>query len=250
VCPAASHLPQLDRGAWHPPYLGRPGLTDPFPDGWTLLEPTEQDMFAADWGTAMHAAIAGEPDAQDPWATIVAPHVEKFWPRRLGEHEVAVSWDCRAKSLEIFRAPTEAERTQWKMTRGPDCVVGTCDWWARLPSGEPWVDDLGTGWQAKDPLSPQNLFYLMCRVRAPDCEGWPVGRSSITWWPRKSCTPEDPSVPTREGLWRQLTALQLDAFEEELHVAWVRAVGFDPQPRPGAHCTRCPSAQVCPRANE
>src|SRR5678815_5624886 len=164
-CPAASHLPILDRGTWFQGYLAKGTLVAPPGREDVFISPPEDDSSAADRGTAMHAAKANVPEAQDPWLEWVEPHRERLWPNRLGEHEVTVSWNCRTKSLELYRSDVEQARTDWKMAQPDDCVVGTCDWWAQLPSGEPWIDDLGTGWCPKDPLSAQNLFYLMCRMK-------------------------------------------------------------------------------------
>ena len=249
-CPAASHLPILDRGVWQLGYL-QPGV---------LVAPPgpvdEEDSSAADWGTAMHAAKAHAPEAAEPWVTLVEPHIEVLWPSHLGEHEVSVAYDCRTRKLTTFRHPSEQARTDWKMAQSPDCVVGTCDWWGRLPSGEPWVDDLKTGWKKPDPVGPQNLFYLLCRLLDEDAKDWQTGRASITWWPRAAAkVDEDGNVvagtePSREGLWRQLARNTLEAFQEELHWAWVRAHGLNPAPRPGPHCGYCPSRLVCDRAND
>lgn len=241
-CPAASHLPRLDRGNWTPGYLSKGVFVAP-----TVFE--DKDSTAADWGTAMHAAKAGAPDAADPWLSWAEPVREQLWPSHLGEHEVSVSYDCRTREVELYRSVSEDERTAWKNSRGPDCITGTCDWWARLPSGEPWVCDLKTGWQK--PLTAktaQNLFYLTCLMKQPENEKWVTGRSSLCHCPRPK-RGDDPEF-TRNGLWKQVTRTELEAFEDELHWAWIRANGFNPAARPGAHCKYCPSALVCDRAND
>lgn len=258
-CPAASHLPRFDEGKWEPGYL--------IPANHLLVAPTktpaghplvmeDKDPSTANWGSAMHSAKAGAPDAQDPWVSLMAPHRDILWPTQLGEHEVSVSWDCRTKSFELFRHPNEDARTAWKMSRNRDCVVGTADWWGRLPSGEPWIDDLKTGWQEPDVSTYSMMFYMMVRMKQEDALPWQTGRNSICWWARPEKKKDDEGnetmdygEPTRDGLWRQVTRIQLDAFEEELHWAWVRAVGTNPQPRPGAHCYWCPSSSVCEKAN-
>lgn len=232
----------FDRGRWSPGYLNCGGLFVA-PES----TPDDRDHSAADWGTAMHAAVAEAPDAQDPWVTWAAPHRERLWPNRLGEHEVSVSWDCATKTYELFRDSNEDRRTEWKFTRNDNCVVGTVDWWGQLPTGEPWVDDLKTGRSEPDPTSPQILFGLMVRMKEADAVPWSAGRVSHTWGPR---TTSEEWVPSREGLWRQVSRVALDAFEEELHWAWVRTVGMNPAARPGAHCQWCPSNSVCDRANE
>lgn len=249
-CPAASHLPQYDRGQWQPGYL--------IPAGHLFKAPVvpvhDRSTVAADWGTAMHAAKAGAPEAQDPWLTWMEPHRETLWPNHLGEHELAVAYDCRHRTVELFRSPSEDRRTEWKMAQGRDCVVGTADWWGQLPTGEPWVDDLKTGWSKPENPTPAMLFYLMCRMKQEDAIKWDRGRSSITWWPRRAGKLDedgnlDIGEPTRDGLWKQITRMVIETFEEELHHAWVRAVGLNPEPRPGGHCEWCPSAAVCDKAN-
>lgn len=241
ACPAASWLPRADRGAWRQGYLTPGELVAPGPA-------PQEDTTLADWGTAMHAAKAGT--GCDPWMSTVDPWREQLWPSRLGQHEVCVSYDCRTWDVELGPAGAlDAEADAWKASRGPDCVVGTADWLGELPSGEIWVDDLKTGWRRPDPATNSTLFYLMvwAKIRKR-LLGW----TSICWWPRGADT-----VPSREGLWRKVTAVALDALEDDLHRAWLGAIGHSrndpqwrPEPRPGPHCSYCPSAAVCPRANE
>lgn len=234
-CPATARFPQADRGQWWPGYLS---------DGTVqigLPPPEDRDSSAAEWGTAMHAAKAGV--GQDPWNLWMDPHRERLWPSRLGKHEVTVGYDCETGMVERFMSSDEDARTAWKMRTPASYVVGTCDWWGQLPSGEPWVDDLKTGWRRPEVVTPQTLFYLMCRLKyEPD---WKMGRVSITWAPRRALKDdEEPPAPTREGLWRQVTQTVLDGFEYDLRAAWEHAKRGDPA-RPGAHCLYCPSAQVC-----
>lgn len=246
ACPAASWLPRADRGAWRPGYLATGLLAAPVPSE----SPPAEDTTLADWGTAMHAAKAGSPDASDPWVTMMAPWRDKLWPAALGQHEVCLSYDCRTREVELGPiGALDSEASEWKESRGPDCVVGTADWAGVLPSGEPWVDDLKTGWRRPDPSATPILFYLMCWAKLCNAQ---VGWTSNTWWPRGADT-----VPSREGLWRKVTVVAFDVLEEDLHRAWLGAVGFsrnDPQwrpaPRPGPHCHYCPSVGVCPRAYE
>lgn len=242
-CPAASHLPRLERGVWRPGYLSSSvesptlGL-----DVTGLLAPIEDENWVSEWGTEIHAVKAGGPDPLG-WG---GEHVERLWPSRLGEHEVTFSYDCATRTVELFRSPVEAERTAWKESRGDNCVTGSADWWARLPSGEPWVDDLKTGWRRPEPLTPQLLIGLVARMAQPDAAGWGTGYVSSTHWPRA----KEPTEPDRDGLWRRVTRESLAAFQEEVDLAWKRATGRDPRPRPGAHCLYCPSAPVCDRAND
>lgn len=242
ICAAASHLPMADRGVW------RPGYLSDIPPDMVLPEPEPRDDSAARWGTAVHAAIADAPDASDPWLLWVSPWREKMWPKRLGEHEVSVAYDCSTKKVELFRSTSEDERTDWKMSQGRDCVVGTSDWWAELPAGEPWIDDTKTGWRKPEVMSEANLFYLMCRMKFSDRN---LGWLSISWWPRKALKPgEEMPGPSRDGLWRKVSRVQIEEFEEQLHWAWVRATGPNGKlARPGAHCMWCPSALVCDKAN-
>lgn len=207
-----------------------------------------QDTRYADWGTAMHEAKASGGD--EPFTSIVTPHRARLWPDDMGRHEVCVAYDCRTKQVILGPANLpKADQDAWKAAQSDDCVVGVSDWLGELPDGLPWNDDLKTGWRRPDPASKQSLFYLMVWAKARgDVQGW----SSITWWPRG---PE--TEPSREGLWRKVTAVAFDALEDELHRAWLAAIGFSrndpqwrPEPRPGAHCTYCPSAAVCPRAFE
>lgn len=190
----------------------------------------------------MHAAKAGV--GEDPLQAAVDPWRERLWPSRLGVHEQAVSYDCRTGAVELgpTNLPTE-EMDAWKSSRGADCVVGTCDWWAHLPSGEPWIDDLKTGWRTPEVVTPQTLFYLLVKCRA---EGKTRGGSiSITHWPKKA------DEPTRDGLWRQVSGLAVDSFEDDLRAAWKRAVVVpNPSARPGPWCQYCPSWGACDRAKE
>ncbi len=252
ACPAASHLPRLDRGVWAPGYLATGTFVAPD------VVVAERDTSAADWGTAMHAAKALAPDASEPFLSWMGPHRDRLYPPHLGQHEVSVSYDCRTQKVLTFFSASKSEHDAWKESQGPDCVTGTADWWGELPSGEPWVDDLKTGWQRPPVVTPQTMFYLMTRMavanqpllETPD-QMHTTGRISITWMPKGSkdengqYNPE----PTREGLWYSVTDTALLAFEGELRQAWVRAVGFNPEARPGAHCHYCPSVAVCDRAN-
>jgi PD-(D/E)XK nuclease superfamily len=245
ACPAASHLPMYDRGKWSPSYLNAGALfTAP------NVEVADKDNSAAEWGTAMHDAKANNSAAQDPWLGWMDPYREKLWPSRLGEHEVTVAYNCRTRELERFHSEIEDERTAWKLARSVDCIVGSCDWWGQLPTGEPWIDDLKTGWQKPEVTTPQTLFYLMCRMKGEGAKTWDVGRASISWCPRKALKAgEEFQPPTRDGLWRQVTRLELEAFEDELHWAWVRVTGLNPQAKPGPHCKYCPSMAVCDKVD-
>lgn len=236
-CPATSWLPRLDRGVWRPGYLADPADFVP-PD----ITPAPEDTSAADWGTAMHLAKAdpGSPEANGVMVAMFDDLSPKLWPASLGVHEQAVAYNCRTR--EVLLGPTNlpvAEMDAWKNAQDDACVVGTADWWASLPLGEPWIDDLKTGFRRPDVPTPQTMFYLLCKCRL---EGQDVGRISITWWPRWMET------PTREGLWRQIGPLALDGFEDDLQKAWRRAVGPNPEAQPGPWCKYCPSAPDCDRA--
>ena len=202
----------------------------------------ERDHSAADWGVAMHSAMSMGPDAAEPFISTMEPFRKELWPAALGVHEQALSYDCRTKEVTLgpVNLATEA-MDAWKQAQSVDSVTGTCDWWGKLPTEEPWVDDLKTGWRTPEVLTPQMLFYAMCRRLAAKSS---TCRVSITHFPRAA------SEPTREGLWRQAGPVTLDNFQDELHHAWVRAVGFNAEARPGPHCNYCPSATVCDRAND
>ena len=236
ACPASSHLPRLDRGVWALGYLQTGELVAP-------PGPIElKDTTAADWGTAMHSAKSNDATASDPWLTLMDPFRDAMWPTALGVHEQAVAYDCRTREVKLgpVNLPVD-QMNAWKAAQSDDSVVGTADWWGALPTGEPWIDDLKTGWRTPEVLTPQMLFYAMCHrleAKANSC------RVSITHFPRAA------SEPTREGLWRQAGPVTLDNFQDELHHAWVRAVGFNASAKPGPHCHYCASALVCDRAND
>lgn len=232
-CPGASWLPRLDRGIWKPGYLAEGVFVSP------PLPTEKDDTTAADWGTAMHAAKALAPEACDPWLSAVDPYRDEEYPPHLGVHEQSVAYDCRTR--RVFLGPTNVsaeEAGAWKDSQGPDCITGTCDWWATLPTGIPWVDDLKTGWRTPEVVTPQTLFYLLLRCRVAKAN---EGYISITHWPQRA------ERPTREGLWRHVTYVALDAFEDEVCAAWVKATR-GPEVRPGPSCQYCPSARVCDKA--
>lgn len=261
-CPASSMLAQFDRGAWRPGYLakGVVGVPEMFlPRVQTEAEVAQQDEWGGwgDWGTGLHAAKAGEPEATDPWLTLVEPYREVLWPSRLGLHEVTLSFDCRHRVVQRFMGP-KAEADAWKMSRSEDCVVGTTDWFAALPGGEPWIDDLKTGWQDPEVQTPQMMFYLLCRIILEEQDSghrWQTGRLSITHWPRRAGEEGEPRRVDSKGkpLWRQVSDTALRAFEEDVVNAWQASIGqLDrgfPLPLPGHHCLYCPSALICNKAN-
>jgi hypothetical protein len=210
-----------------------------------MPEPPKQNTRYADHGTGMHEAKAG---AQNQYSGVVAPHRARLWPEKLGRHEVCLAWDCATRRVILGPANLpKAEQEAWKAAQPDSCVVGVSDWLGELPSGVAWIEDLKTGWQRPDPASVQNLFYLFCWTRARG-EDW--GWASVCWWPRGG-------EPSRDGLWRQVTSLAFEALEDSMDVAWRAATGnmkhdpaWRPSPRPGMHCSWCPSATVCPRAYE
>lgn len=234
-CPAASWLPRLERGVWRPGYL-QEGVVELPPN------PTElEDTSAADHGTAMHDAKANNTRAMEPYLSLVEPWREKLWPTELGVHEQLLAYSC--VTGEVVVGPhnlTDEEAATWKAQWGAEWVVGTCDWWGNLPSGEPWISDLKTGWRTPEVVTPQTLFYLMLKCRV---DGWDYGRVCIDHWPKREET------PTREGLWRQVSGLVLDSFEDDLQTAYRRAVVVpSPAAIAGSHCQYCPSAGVCEKA--
>ena len=277
-CPASCSLPRFERGQWEAGYLAN-GVVG-VPDVYKPRERTGMTYFttrdgsrgdplgeaakeaewggAADWGTLLHRAKEGvvpEADSLEHDATtdvyrpvyeLMLPHRDKLWPNRLGQHEVTISYDCTTGLVELHNGP-KAEADAWKMSRSRACVVGTSDWWASLPTGEPWNDDLKSGWQKPDVLTEQNTFYVMCRrlwLRQEHGERWPLARLSITHWSRRNVE----AGPSRE--WKQISGAMLDEFREEVHVAHRRAVEEPRRAIAGVQCLYCPSALVCTRGTE
>lgn len=180
----------------------------------------------------MHLAKEGHPDAADPWVSWMEPHRKRLWPDGLGRHEVAWAYDCRT-GLVTLHEPGDGDKDEWKASRGPDTVTGTTDWYAELPSGEPWVDDLKTGWHPPSVTGPQMLMYALVAHKMSQSD---TVRLSITHWRRGW---EEP-----ERYWQQVGPATLEAFTDELRVAWKRAVRGD-GPMAGPHCRYCPSKLVC-----
>lgn len=227
-CPAASWLPRAERGAWHPGYLVATALVrQPGP-------PPEDDSFLAEWGTQMHLAKEDPLRSSDPWRSWVEPVRDTLWPAQLGQHELPWAFCCRTGLIEVWR-PEDGDKDLWKLSRGPTTVTGTTDWWGHLPAGEPWVDDLKTGWPVPALTTPQMLMYALVAARVAKS---PTVRISITHWRRGW---EEP-----ERRWQQVGPATLEAFEDDVRAAWRRATGPNPEPRPGIHCRYCPSAAVCP----
>lgn len=226
-CPAASWLTRADRGAWEPGYLVNEWTAPAEP-------PPADDSFLAEWGTNMHLAKEGSPLAADPWLSWMEPHRDTLWPAQLGEHEVPFALCCHTGDIRVW-VPRDGDKDRWKRAQGPSYITGTMDWWGRLPGGEPWVDDLKTGWYPPAVTSPQMLIYALVAARHARAT---TVRVSITHWRRGWTDPE--------RKWQQVGPATLEAFEDELRAAYQRATGPNPGPRPGAHCRYCPSAMVCP----
>ncbi len=230
-CSATSWFPRADRGRWQPGYLVVSQT-----QGFNLGPPPADDAVLAQWGTEMHLAKEDPERSADPWRSLMEPHRERLWPASLGKHEAAWSYDCRDGRIDLW-LPNEAsppDKEEWKASRGPSCVTGTTDWWGHLPAGEPWVDDLKTGWQTPALTTPQMLMYALVAARAARSM---TCRISITHWRRDWDTPD--------RRWQQVGPSTLDTFADELNQAWQRAAA-GPLPRPGSHCRYCPSATVCP----
>lgn len=227
-CSAASWLTRADRGEWQPGYLVTEWTPPP-------QEPPPDDSVLAEWGTQMHLAKEGSPLAADPWLSWMDPHRETLYPSALGRHEVPFGLCCRTGAIELW-TERDGDPDRWKRSRGPSFVTGTVDWWGHLPSGEPWVDDLKTGWYPPAVTHPQLLLYALVASRVAKSA---TVRISVTHWRRGW---EDP-----ERKWQQVGPATLEAFEDELRAAYRRAVGpHGPVPRPGPHCRYCPSGPVCP----
>lgn len=63
-------------------------------------------------------------------------------------------------------------------------MVGTADWLGQL-NGLAWVDDLKTGWQTPEVVTPQMLFYALCwREQATHTEYRGEVVLSISHWPK------------------------------------------------------------------
>lgn len=250
ICPVSSSLPQYDRGEWRPGLLQ---LVSPARLPERKLTSVERDKHTlwggqADWGTSMHAAKAGLPNADPLYHDLLAPHRERLWPKRLGLHEVAVAFDCETRKVEI-KIGDAAELDAWKAAAPPQCVVGTVDWWAELPTGEPWIDDLKTGKWDPETVTEQTTFYLMCRARGAQFAGWSTGRLSVTHIPREENPRETAEVdPVRN--WKQLSRFVLGEFEEDVVQAWRRAKEDEPRAVPGIQCEYCPSALVYTRGRD
>lgn len=249
VCPVSSSLPQYDRGSWRPGLLQivtPPALAE---RKQTELELGKQSLWGgqADWGTSMHAAKAGLP-GDSFYRDLLAPHREKLWPKRLGLHEVGVSFNCDTRAVDICVGPAD-DVDFWKKASAPACVVGTVDWWAELPTGEPWIDDLKTSKWEPDVVTEQTKFYLLTRLRGAQFSSWDTGRISVTWIPREEQPYEVKELdPVRH--WKQLSRFSLDEFEEDLVAAWKRAKQDEPRAVPGIQCEYCPSALVCTRGRD
>lgn len=227
-CPAASYLPRWDdvSNKEVPGYLGLfsgDGIAVLTP---SMLEP--RDKRAAVAGTEAHAQKERGELAPELW--------EGTDPE--GEHEVSFAYDCRTGKVDSYHSPDQREREEWKAQCGTDCVTGTCDWWGAL-NGHNWIDDLKTGYGTPRVNTPAMLFYAMCANEL----SFPRTSVllSVTHWPR--CRGE----PHREGLWYTAQLPELELFRWELHDAW-RVTTRDRDPRPGDHCTWCPSAAWCPEA--
>lgn len=259
VCPASCSLPQYDRGAWRPGLLQIVTPAQLTERRQTGMERAKQTVWGgqADWGTAMHAAKAGLPVDQ-MYVDMMAPHRERLWPSRLGLHEVGVSFNCDTRVVDICAGPAD-DVDHWKAASDPACVVGTVDWWAELPTGEPWIDDLKTGKWEPETVTEQTKFYLMVRAKGAQFNHWRTARMSVTWIPR----PEDSEYlrakdtgvgialePDRTGRWKQLSRFVLEEFEEEVVAAWHRARVQEPEPVPGIQCEYCPSALVCTKGRD
>lgn len=256
VCPASSSLPQYDRGAWRPGLLQLVTPAQLAERKQTELERSKQTVWGtqADWGTAMHAAKAGLQVAPIH-RELMAPHREKLWPARLGLHEVGVSFNCETRAVDLMVGP-EAAVASWKAEAPAECVVGTVDWWAELPTGEPWIDDLKTGKWEPEVVTEQTKFYLMCRAHGAQFKSRDTGRISVTWLPRRDPDPDTGEYEpldadeARSGRWKQLSRFVLEEFEEEVVAGWKRAKEAEPRAVPGIQCEYCPSALVCTKGRD
>lgn len=229
-CAEASWLPRADRGKWSLGFLAGDEQLQQL----VQLSPPEDDSVMAQWGTEMHLAKEGSPNASDPWESWVAPERERLWPSGLGVHELTWAYDCRTQLVTVYAGPRE-QADEWKSGRGPDEVTGTTDWHATLPGGEPWVDDLKTGWMKPAVTAPQMMMYALVAWILQGRRG--TVRLSITHWRRGWEYPD--------RAWQQVGPVTLESFEDEVRAAWRRALRHD-GPVQGPWCKYCPSAPVCP----
>lgn len=239
ACAAASYLPRWDRATWSAPYLGLQAVP-------TELGPSK-DTSAADWGTAAHEAKAGT--GVDPWQEAFSPELrEQYWPSRLGRHEVAFSYNC--ETGDVVEGPSNLpvqEMDAWKANQPQPCIVGTSDWVAELPSGEPWIDDLKTGWRKPEVRTYAMLFYGLCRQRQLKAD---TCRLSISHLPRAKVI----DLANLRRYWLQVSSVALDMFADDAHIAWVKArpkkslqtYPYKGMVKTGDHCGYCPSASICP----
>jgi hypothetical protein len=218
----------------------------------TELEIKKQTLWGgqADWGTAMHEAKAGLPCSEPRVAELLKPHRDRLWPNRLGLHEVGVSFNCDTGAVDICVGPQD-DVDHWKAASAPACVVGSVDWWAELPTGEPWIDDLKTSKWEPEVVTEQTKFYLLCRAKGAQFAKWDTGRISIAWIPRPEPVDlADVGELDVQRFWKQVSRFTLDEFEHDLVEAWKRAKEDEPEPVPGIQCEYCPSALVCTKGRD
>lgn len=245
ACQAASWLPRWDdsKGEMRRPYLLSRGLWDAgarLEAEAVVLNPTllqVRDKRAADLGRQRHAEKErGE------------FHPEMYTGMAQGWHEISVSYCCKTGKVRWLCDVDERRRDLWKAMQCEHAVTGTADWMGILKDGTPWVDDLKTGWQTPEVLTAQTMFYSMCLSDLVDQGVSRFGGAtpgavmvSITHQPRGK------GLPTREGLWRRVTPLMIEAFRQELTDAWT-VTTVSTRPTAGPHCDWCPSAAWCPEA--
>lgn len=228
VCPAASWWPRLDQDGWQRGYLDKNDFVP-------LNNLTDPSSPRAEWGTQMHLAKANSEIATEPWISIMGDQNEKYWPARLGRHEVCAAFDCETgKAILGPSMLSRADSSAWKCKQADSCITGELDWLGELPSGIPWVDDLKTGWPRPSPLGAQFKFAALIAARVSN---YKECRVSVTHWRR------DWSTPNR--YWVTMTEQALDIFEAELMLAW-REASKGRKIVPGSQCIWCPSSIVCP----
>jgi hypothetical protein len=237
-CQAASHLPRFNdsTGAIKAPFVKHPAETLYALRNPSLLE--VRPKKAADLGRLRHAEKErGE------------LHPELWTGMARGHHEVTVSYCVLTGKVRWMLHANEHARDLWKAMQCEHSVVGTADWMGILADGTPWVDDLKTGWQTPEVVTAQLLFYALClsELRLDRSSFWGAAAEqgpvslSITHQPRGQGT------PTRDGLWRRVSPLDLEAFRGTLTDAY-RMIKLSDLSRAGAHCQWCPSAAWCDAA--
>lgn len=224
----------------------------------TVERKSDRVQDAADWGSLAHAWKSTGVIQDHRFARLLERHIEEcgvdrlaLWPAG-GRHDVAIAVNCQVDAFAEAELETQAERDAWKASWGDGWVTGEWDYCGDI-LGEPWVDDLKTGW-APEPDAPQPMFYGLGawystrRTAAQVC-------LTITRWPRPNLYARNPRAfhpPTRTpDLW--VPSSRLAEFRQQLIMGHDNhteaAIDPDRWAVPGEHCRFCP-AHTCPHHEE